>query len=144
MFQTLTSTLAAIVAICVCGFAMYRGAVPTRIAGGVFLSAWLVTPLIRIADPSQVEWFVFAIDVVVLSVFLALTLKFRRFWLVGASAFQLLAASTHLAMLVDFRVTLNSYVMALGLWSLAVLGSILAGAFSRQAAQEREASGRPV
>lgn len=144
MFQTWSSTLAAIAAICICGFAMYRGGVPTRIAGGVFLSAWLITPLIRIADPSQVEWFVFAVDVVVLGVFLALTLKFRRFWLVGASAFQLLAASTHLAMLIDLRVTLNSYVMALGLWSLAVLGSILVGAFSRQGAHEVGASERTV
>lgn len=134
MFQTMTSTVAAVLAICICGFAMWRGSAPSKIAGCVFLSAWLATPLIRIADPSQVEWFVFAVDVVVLAVFLSLTLRFKRFWLVWASAFQLLAAATHLAMLVDFRVTLNSYVLALGLWSVAVLASILAGAFAQEPA----------
>lgn len=127
MYETLAALIAAAVAIIVCLFAIIRGGTAERWSGFVVITAWLASPLVQVADVHNPEWLVLVIDAVVATAFVLLLWRTKKLWLVVAAAFQLLTVASHTAMLIDLRITMNTYLMALGIWGVGVVGALLIG-----------------
>ena len=127
MYETLAALIAAVIAIIVCVFAIIKGGTAERWSGFVVIAAWLASPWVQVADVHNPEWFILIIDAVVAIVFVLLLWRTKKLWLVVAAAFQLLTVASHTAMLIDLRITMNTYLMALGIWGVGVLGALLTG-----------------
>ncbi len=130
MFQSISTAVGITAAFAACGTALFRGGAPERAAGARYCLAWLVSPHVQVADPQEPEWGVLAVDVAVALGFLAILSWRPRLWLAAALAFQLLAVATHVAMLVDRRITMNTYLIGLAMWSIGALIAIFVGAIT--------------
>lgn len=130
MFETTAALIGVILAVVACALALWRGLWPERGAAVVILAGWLISAQVQSSQTLDPEWAVFWVDLAVLTFFVGLLARSGRLWLAAASAFQLLAVGSHLAMLIDHRVTMNTYLMALSIWSLAILAALLVGALT--------------
>ena len=130
MFTTAAAIAGMLAAAAICGFALWRGLAADRWGAGVVLAAWIMSPLAQSTQVFTPLWAVFWIDLAVLTGFLILLARYRRLWLASASAFQALAVASHTAMMIDHRVTMNTYLAGLAIWSLAVLAALLTGAIT--------------
>lgn len=140
MFDTLYAQIGAIVMIAVGVFAFVKGDEPERVGAGAYLFAWFASLLVqgdgRLYD---VQWGMFAIDIVMLLVFGGLVWKSRRSWPVWACALQLLAVMSHIMIMVDLRTPVASFYTVLNVASYGIVLSIAIGTF--WAWQERRAAG---
>ena len=60
-------------------------------------------------------------DGVVAALFVWVSLSSRRLWTVVVAAFQMLGVASHLATVIDHRVTINTYKLSLAVWSYGIL-----------------------
>ena len=140
MFDTLASQIGAIFMVAVCAFAFLKGDEPERIAAGAFVLAWFASLLAQDDNNiNQVQWGVFAIDLVMLVVLGALTWKSRRVWPVWATASQLLVVTSHVMSVVDVRPAIANFIWVINLAGYGVLVALAVGTF--WAWQERRAAG---
>jgi hypothetical protein len=113
-----------------CAAALWRGGWPERIAAGAVVVASFASPFLLNPhawfDP---QWGIFAVDIGLLAVFLGLTVRTTRTWVLFAAAFQLVNVITHLAMLADNSVAPLPYRRGLVIWSYLVLAALAAGAW---------------
>jgi hypothetical protein len=130
MFETTAALIGVVLAVAACALALWRGRWPERGAAVVILTGWLISAGVQSSQHLDPEWGLFWVDLVVLAIFICLLARSGRVWLAVAGAFQLLAVGSHLAMLIDHRVTMNTYLMALSIWSLAILAALLVGALT--------------
>lgn len=137
MFETTAAVVGLGMAIVACGLAFWRGLWPERCAAAVILVGWVLSALVQSSQTFSPEWGVFWVDLVVLILFLVLLGRSSRLWLAPASAFQLLAVASHLAMLIDHRIAMNTYLMALAIWSLFILAALLVGALTARSDRRR-------
>lgn len=140
MFDTLASQIGAIFMVAVCAFAFLKGDEPERVAAGAFVLAWFASLLAQDdGNLNQVQWGVFAIDVVMLMVLGALSWKSRRVWPVWATACQLLVVTSHIMSVVDVRPAIANFIWVINLAGYGVLVALAIGTF--WAWQERRAAG---
>lgn len=140
MFDTLPAQIGAALMILVGMFAFLKGDEPERIGAGAYLLAWFASLLVqKDGQLFDIQWGMFAIDVVVLLVFGAMVWRSRRSWPVWACALQLLAVMSHVMIMVDLRTPVASFYTVLNLASFGILIAIGAGTF--WAWMERRAAG---
>lgn len=128
-----------ILAILVCGLAMWRGDQAVRRAGAVCLAGWLGSILVYRGSAYEADYGVLAIDVASLAAFVWISVRMRRIWTVILSAFTALMVASHVAVMIDLRVTLGTLVTGTAIWSYGVLACI---AFGTWAAWRERQDGR--
>jgi hypothetical protein len=112
----------------VCGFALWRGGRPERLAAAACVVAWLATYLAEDrANWVDPQWGILIVDALLLAVMLWLALTADRLWTLGAAAFQLLAVVTHGAMLADRTMGGWAYMTGGVIFSYLVIASIGVG-----------------
>jgi len=140
MFDTLSAQIGAVFVVAICLFAFWKGDEPERLAAGAYVLGWFASLLAQ-GDGKvyQVQWGVFAIDVVMLIVLAALVWKSRRVWPVWAAACQLLVVTSHILSMVDVRPAIANFIWVINLAGYGVLIALAVGTF--WAWQERRAAG---
>lgn len=141
MFETSLTQTAAAIAFFVCAIALWRGLWPERAAAVVIMIGWMASDVVQVIQTVDPEWGIFWVDVVVLAIFLTLLMRSGRLWLAAASAFQLLAVASHVAMLIDHRIVMNTYLIALTIWSFAIIAALLVGALTARPSRRRREAG---
>jgi hypothetical protein len=88
---------------------------------------------------SNIPYSMFALDVVVLTVFVGLAWKSRRTWPVWASGLQLLSVMSHILIMIDTRLPITSLYTVMNLNGYLIITCLIVGTF--WAWQERRAAG---
>lgn len=119
---TISATVGFVVMAVVCLYAILRGGRPEKIAGVVIAVAWAASSLLQ--DRAHIlspQWAVAWLDVLLFAIFVGMALRWRRGWLILASATQLLTAATHFTALLDPRLFALAIITAYYVWSYATL-----------------------
>lgn len=127
------------VAIVICGAAIRFGDKPARRVGVIMLTGWLASLIVFRNSPRFTDTGLMLIDGLTAALFVWVSLSSRRLWTVVVSAFQLLAVASHLATIIDHRVTINTYMLSLAVWSHGIL-AVLAFAVWRHWREQRRAA----
>lgn len=127
MFHQLLGQVFLVLMLAVCGWAIWRGGKPERIAGAAMVLAWIGTSFVLDRRFNQPQWATLVVDLALLVVLVSLSLTFRRKWAFAAAAFHLLGIATHLAMAIDPKIQATPYIVALGVWSCATVASLAVG-----------------
>lgn len=127
MFHQLLGQVFLVLMLLVCGWALWRGGKPERVSAAAMVAAWIGTSFVLDRRFSDIQWATLAVDFALLVVLVGLSLRYRRRWLLAASGFQLLGVATHGAMIIDDKIQAAPYIVALGLWSCAVVASLACG-----------------
>ena len=128
MAQTLAHLIWFLAMASACGFALWRGGRPERVAASACLVAWVATRLAYdYSDRIDPQWGILAVDISFLAVLVYLALTTDRLWLLFAAAFQLLGVAIHLAITLDRAIRAVAYIQALIIWSYLVLLSLAIG-----------------
>lgn len=133
------SLISLLIAILVCGLAMWRGDQPARWTGAVFLASWLGSLLVNSGDAYNADYGILAIDVLALGAFVWISIRSRRIWTVIASAFVMIIVASHIAVMIDLRVSLNTLRVSMTIWSYGVLACIGFGAWAGWRERRRHA-----
>lgn len=119
----------------ICGLAIWRGDQATRWIGATFLVSWLGSLLVHRGDAFSAEYGILAIDIATLAIFVWISIRSRRLWTIAASAFITIIVASHIATMIDLRVTLNTLRVSMAVWSYAILACIAFGTWT--AARQR-------
>ncbi|KSB88518.1 hypothetical protein AS593_12800 [Caulobacter vibrioides] len=109
------------VAIAVCGLAMRFGDKPAQRVGMITLGGWIVSLIVVRHSTRFADAGLMLVDGVVAVLFVWVSLSSRRLWTVVVAAFQMLGVASHLATVIDHRVTINTYRVSLAVWSYGIL-----------------------
>lgn len=121
----------------VCALALWRGRDDERLAAAGMLANWSLSRILFKNHSNDLQAGVFAVDVVLLGLYLWLALRSRRYWPLFGAGFWLLAIITHVGRLVDPRMSGWAYLTAEIIWSYLVLWAIAYGAWTAPAAYAR-------
>jgi hypothetical protein len=124
-----------ILAALVCGLAMWRGDRAARWVGAAFLASWLGSLLVYRRDAYNADYGILAVDALTLVAFVWISLRTRRIWTVVASAFMTIIVASHLAVMIDLRVTLGTLFLSMAVWSYGVLACIAFGTWAARRGQ---------
>ncbi|TFI59813.1 hypothetical protein E2493_02975 [Sphingomonas parva] len=108
----------------VSSYAMVRGGAPERIVGLSLLIAPGSTRLLQQDFTSRfigVEVGVLVVDVILLTVLLAVALNADRFWPLWLAAFQLFGTGAHLVRALDAHVERVAYAILMAGWSYPMI-----------------------
>jgi hypothetical protein len=119
-----------IIAILICSVAMWRGDKAARWTGAVCLAGWLGSILVYRANAYNADYGVLAVDVASLIGFVWISVRMRRIWTVVLSAFMAIIVASHVAVMIDLRLTLGTLVISMALWSYGVLACIAFGTWA--------------
>ena len=119
-----------IIAILICGLAMWRGDAAARWAGAVCLAGWLGSILVYRANPYNAALGVLAVDVAALIGFVWISIRMRRIWTVLLSACMAIMVASHVAAMIDLRLTVVTLITGLAMWSYGVLACIAFGTWA--------------
>jgi hypothetical protein len=114
----------------VCGYAIWRGGAPERLAAVACLLATAATvagTLPRENDFASIELEVLAVDLALLAALFGIALKANRFWPIFATASHLVAVAVHLAKAANPALVGPVYAFASSGTSLLVLLILWAG-----------------
>jgi hypothetical protein len=118
------------VMIAVSAYAFMRGGRPERMVAIANIVAYLATIAVQNRqDWFHPQWSMLAVDVAFLALLVGMALMVDRYWLLFASAFQLLGVVTHLAIIADPSVRSLAYLRSLGIWGYMVLVALAVGAY---------------
>ncbi len=111
-----------------CVIAFWRGRKPERLGAVLAAFGWIVTPFVEY----RTDWFrpqlgIFGVDVFMLLALAALTVRYRRYWSICATAYQALMVLTHLGFLINPRLLYRAYYFANFSIGFLVLGTIVGG-----------------
>ena len=130
-----------------CGYALWRGRLPERTAAIGFLLAWVATEMVHTYDWTKPQYGMFAVDLILLVIMVALTLLSGRRWLIAATAFHVLTIGDHVAMMLDLRIRSYAYQTVMVIWGYAVLLAMVLGTWFEAEPERRRlraASGNPA
>lgn len=119
-----------ILAVLVCGLAMWRGDRSARWIGAAFLADWLGSLLVHRQQVQSADYGVLAIDIAALAAFIWISMRTRRLWTIIASAFMAIIVASHVAVMIDLRVTINTLKASMAIWSYGVLACIAFGTWA--------------
>ena len=129
----------------ICGVAVKVGDDSTRRIAVAFFLNWLGSLLAYRADAYNIELEILALDVAALIYFVWVSMRWRRLWTVLASAFVAITVGSHVATMIDLRVTIDTFNVSVAIWSYAILACIAFGAWTswRERRQSRTTEDRP-
>ncbi|KQZ05785.1 hypothetical protein ASD21_19155 [Caulobacter sp. Root1455] len=133
----LHTLISLILAVLICGLAMWRGDQAARWSGAALLASWVGSLLVYRHDPHNADYGMLAIDVLTLVAFVWISMRTRRIWTLVAAAFMAIIVASHLAVMIDLRVTLGTLWISMAMWSYGLLGCIAFGTWA--ACRDREA-----
>lgn len=114
----------------VCGLALWRGRDDERLAAAGSLANWALTLVVFKSYSVDTQWYVMAVDLALLALYVWLALRSARYWPLFAAAFSLLVVVTHLAHALDSGVSGWAYLTAALIWSYLSLIAIGYGAWT--------------
>jgi hypothetical protein len=126
----LHTLISLILAILICGLAMWRGDRAARWVGAAFLASWVGSLLVYRHDPHNADYGMLAIDIATLVAFVWISMRTRRVWTLVAAAFMAIIVASHLAVIIDLRVTLGTLWISMAMWSYGVLACIAFGTWA--------------
>jgi hypothetical protein len=127
VFHQLLGQVFLVLMLLICGWALWRGEKPERLAAAAMVAAWIGTSFVLDRRFKDIQWATLGVDFALLVVLIGLSLTYRRRWLLGAAGFHLLGVATHGAMIIDPRVQATPYIVALGVWSVATMACLGVG-----------------
>lgn len=142
MFFSLAAQIGAVFALSICAFAFAKGGATERTFAGAYVIAWLASLAAqRTAPLYAVPWALFAIDTVLLIVYVALCWR-RATWVVWATALQALAVASHAMNRFVVSPTTDAFYTVLNITQYGTLLALGIGTFwawqeSRMAEQGR-------
>jgi hypothetical protein len=129
-FDTPVQAISMLSATLTCGYALWRGGGPERLASSALLLDWYAAPLMENhGDLQHAQMAVFAMDGVVTLVLLLIALRTDRFWPLWVTAFQILELLMHLAMLIDHKVYGRAYFIGIEISSYLMLIALAIGTY---------------
>jgi len=141
-FDLIRFTVGIIIWYGICGFALWRGGWPERVAGAGILVTAIAAPIVQQSPfMADTDLGVFALDLGLFFVLLWVALRSDRWWPLFATAFMLLAVVTHLAVMLSSAIREFTYVTATTLWGYLVVYSLAFGLWeiSRRRKRQRAA-----
>jgi hypothetical protein len=139
MFETLQSQITALLALGVCGLAVWKGDRPERLGGLAAAITWVASAAAqdwpRADGP---EYGIMAVDLAYLVFSLWLGLSSGRLWALCVAAFQLLIVLTHVATIIDLRIGQFGFFSAYFIWSYLIIVAL--GVGTLQAMRRRRTS----
>jgi len=143
MFETWPALVGAAFVVAVGLFAFIKGGQPEKIGAGAFLFGWFASLLAQTAGGYfGIQWGVFAIDVAMLLVFVAMVWKAPRSWPVWACALQLLVVTSHVMVMLNLRTPISAFYTVVNMTGYGIMLAIAIGTF--WAWQERRAIGQDI
>lgn len=143
MFETWPALVGAAFVVLVGLFAFIKGGEPEKIGAGTFLFGWFASLMVQSnAGLFGVQWAMFAIDVAMLLVFVAMVWKAPRSWPVWACALQLLVVTSHVMIMLNLRTPISAFYTVVNMTGYGIMLAIAIGTF--WAWQERRAIGQDV
>lgn len=127
-----------IMAILICGLAMWRGDQAARWAGAVCLAGWLASILVYRGNVYNADYGLLAVDIASLIGFVWISVRMRRIWTVILSAFMAIIVASHVAIMIDLRVMISTLVTGMAMWSYGVLACIAFGTWASWRENRRE------
>jgi hypothetical protein len=107
-----------------------RGERAERLGVSIVAAGWLITPLVEQRESwLRPQYGIMIVDIVILAAFAVMTARFRRYWLILATAFQAIAVLVHLGFLLEPKAFYRAYFVETFAIGYLVLGSILGGVF---------------
>jgi hypothetical protein len=134
--HTLISLL---LAIAICGVAIWRGDYSARRIGAAQLICWVGSLLVYRRDAYNADLGMLAIDIMTLIYFAWVSMRSRRIWTVVVSAFQAIIVASHIATIIDLRVTMGTFFMSMAVWSYGNLLCIAFGTWAGWRERRRQA-----
>uniref|UniRef100_B0T223 Uncharacterized protein n=1 Tax=Caulobacter sp. (strain K31) TaxID=366602 RepID=B0T223_CAUSK len=119
-----------IVAVLICGMAMWRGDQAARWTGAICLANWLGSLMVYRRDAYNADYGILAIDLLTLMAFAWISIRTRRIWTIIASAFLAIIVASQVAVVIDLRVTLGTLLISMAMWSYGVLACIAFGTWA--------------
>lgn len=116
-----------------CGYALWLGGAPERIAAAIYLISVLLTHAAVSGAArrfSSMEIGVFLVDVVMLGALVTLSLRAARFWPIWATALHMISTAGHAVKLVDPTIIPWAYAFVLAFWSYPMLGLLVLGTWN--------------
>jgi hypothetical protein len=104
--------------------ALTRGGLEERLATGGLIANVVLTRFLRDYSWPHVQWTAFALDILFLALLFGIALRSARYWPLAATAFQLLAVITHIAMMVDRTVHPWAYISAIVIWTYLLITTL--------------------
>ncbi len=111
----------------ICGLAFWRGGSSEKRIAVTLLAGWAASLVMFRHNRINPDVGVMIVDAVAALIFIWESIRSRLLWTVAISAFQLVALASHVAVLIDLRVTINTYMMSLAVWSYAILLTLALG-----------------
>lgn len=136
----LHSIISLSLAILVCGLAMWRGDQPARWTGAAFLASWLGSMAVYQRDPYSADYGILAVDIATLVVFVWISMRTRRIWTLIASAFATIIVASHIATMIDLRLSISTFLVSMAMWSYGVLACIAFGTWAGRRERRRARS----
>lgn len=121
-----------ILAVLICAVAMWRGDQPARWNGAAFLASWVGSLMVHRRGDLNAEYGILLIDIATLAVFVWISIRTRRLWTIIASAFLTIIVASHIAVMIDLRVTINTMRVSMAIWSYGILACIAFGTWAAQ------------
>jgi cell shape-determining protein MreD len=119
--------LAQVIAVLVIVLAVWRGDRPTRLVGLVYGAGFGFSFFAFNGRRSGVEILPFLIDAACLTLFVLISLRWRRLWIAVTAACLLMSTVAHAAALLDLRIAVNTIIMTQNIWNMAALAALLWG-----------------
>lgn len=121
----------------VCGFAMWRGGGPERLAGALFLAISIVTFLLPDRRWMDVQYTIMWLDIAYWLILVGLALLADRWWTLWMAGFQGVGVLLHLAFWAQMKITSLAYSIGLNVVGYALMVAILIGTISYIRRQSR-------
>jgi len=122
----------------VCAYALWRGGQPERFVAIIFLIAAPLSSAVYSGDLWHgMQIGIFAVDVVMLGLLLAIALRANRYWPIGIVAMQLLQVIGHLLKLADPYMPTLLYWISSVVWAYPMLILLLLGTLRHRNREKR-------
>jgi hypothetical protein len=119
-----------------CGYALWRGGAPERIAAAALLAATIGSAIFRSEAQARfldVEVGIFIIDVLLLAVLIAIMLRADRGWPILVSALHLCTVGAHALRFIDPAMIRVTYVVMVTAWSWPMVIALGIGTWRHRA-----------
>lgn len=113
--------------VAICSLAAFRGGRDERLAAAALATAALASPLVVSRHFAGPELGVILVDGALFAALMYIAIGSKAFWPMWAAGFQLCGLAVHLAAAISPRMLPAAYVETLGVWSVAVLITLLLG-----------------